>query len=558
MLLSIHINNYTLVESLEIEFARGTTAITGETGAGKSLVLDALGMALGDRADSDTIRHGKSRAEITATFDISKINAAHQWLQKNDFDEADGQCILRRLYTTEGRSRGYINGQPCTMQQLQLLGEMLTDIHSQHEHQSLLRRETHRRLLDEYANTTELADEVSKVFRRWKQVNKHLNDLIERADELAARRELLAFQVKELQQLGPDNNELSNLEKEQQTLANAGQILEDSHNLLAICDQSEGFNIRDGLNRALSILSGLKHKPDALLNAEEMLQSAMIQVEEAIHEIDNHIDRFEADPQRLQQVEERLSAIFELSRKHRVNADQLVETLESLDAELKELDDGGESIDSLQQEQDRLAALYSQQSAQLTALRSKAAVTMAAEINQQLQLLSMQGAELVVSLTPAADGELRASGGEDIEFLISTNPGQPAKALQKIASGGELSRVSLAIQVVAAAHSEIPTLVFDEVDVGIGGSTADVVGQLLKQLGERGQVISVTHQPQVAAHAHHHYRASKIVDTVGAESAMTPLNQQQRIEELARMLGGAKVTEQTLSHASEMLSLAAG
>lgn len=557
MLLSIHINNYTLVESLEIEFASGTTAITGETGAGKSLVLDALGMALGDRADTDTIRHTKSRAEITATFDISKIDAAQRWLQLNDFDVADGQCILRRLYTTEGRSRGYINGQPCTMQQLQLLGEMLTDIHSQHEHQSLLRRDTHRRLLDEYAGTTDLAGEVVSVFQQWNKVNKQLNGLIERADELKARRELLAFQVEELQQLGLSHDELINLEQEQQTLANAEQILEDSHNLLAICDQNENFNVRDGINRALMTLASLKHKPTALANAEEMLQSAMIQVEEAIHEIDNHIDRFEADPQRLQQVEERLSAIFELSRKHRVNADQLPETLEALEAELKELEDGGESIEALQQQLDRLTISYSSQSAKLTAQRSKAAKTMAADINKQLQLLSMQGAELVVSLSPVPTGELRANGGEDIEFLISTNPGQPAKALQKIASGGELSRVSLAIQVVAAAHSDIPTLVFDEVDVGIGGSTADVVGRLLKQLGERGQVISVTHQPQVAAHAHHHYLASKVVDNISAESLMTPLNQQQRVEELARMLGGAKVTEQTLSHASELLSLAA-
>ena len=555
MLLSININNYTLVESLEIEFSKGTTAITGETGAGKSLVLDALGMALGDRADSDTIRHGKKRAEITAAFDISSTPEAKNWLHSNDLD-ADDQCILRRLYTTEGRSRGYINGQSCTMQQLQTLGDMLTDIHSQHEHQSLLRRETHRRLLDEYANTTELATEVAASYQQWNSANKQLNNLLEHADELTARKDLLTFQVQELQQLGLDNNELGNLEKEQQTLANADQILQDSHSLLAVCDQDESFNIREGLNRALTILSGLKHRPEALGNAEELLQSSMIQVEEAIHEISNHIDRFEANPQRLQQVEERLSAIFQLSRKHRVNGDQLAETLESLEAELQELKGGGESIETLQEELNKLADNYSAKSAKLSKQRTKAATVMANEINQQLQLLSMEGAELVVSISPLSEGEFRATGNEDIEFLIATNPGQPHKPLQKIASGGELSRVSLAIQVVAAAHSNIPTLVFDEVDVGIGGSTADIVGQLLKQLGDRGQVISVTHQPQVAAHAHHHYRASKVVETNSAESLMTPLDQQQRVEELARMLGGAKVTDQTLSHASELLKLA--
>lgn len=555
VLLSININNYTLVESLEIEFSKGTTAITGETGAGKSLVLDALGMALGDRADSDTIRHGKQRAEITATFDISSTPEAKNWLHSNDLD-ADDQCILRRLYTTEGRSRGYINGQSCTMQQLQTLGDMLTDIHSQHEHQSLLRRETHRRLLDEYANTIELATEVAASYQQWNSANKQLNNLLEHADELTARKDLLTFQVQELQQLGLEKNELDNLEKEQQTLANADQILQDSHSLLAVCDQDESFNIREGLNRALTILSGLKHKPEALANAEELLQSSMIQVEEAVHEIGNHIDRFEADPQRLQQVEERLSAIFQLSRKHRVNGDQLAETLESLEAELQALKGGGESIETLQEALNKLADDYRAKSAKLSKQRASAATVMADEINQQLQLLSMEGAELVVSISPLSAGEFRATGNEDIEFLIATNPGQPHKPLAKIASGGELSRVSLAIQVVAAAHSNIPTLVFDEVDVGIGGSTADIVGQLLKQLGDRGQVISVTHQPQVAAHAHHHYRASKVVETNSAESLMTPLDNQQRVEELARMLGGAKVTDQTLSHASELLKLA--
>ena len=555
MLLSININNYTLVETLEIEFSSGTTAITGETGAGKSLVLDALGMALGDRADTGTIRHGKDRAEITATFDIKGLEEANEWLESNDYS-ADDQCILRRLYTIEGRSRGYINGQSCTMQQLQQLGEMLTDIHSQHEHQSLLRRETHRKLLDDYANTTDLAVQVSTCYRQWHSAHKKLSSLMERSDELIARKDLLSFQVNELQQLDLAPTSLAKLELEQQTLANADQILAESQSVLAICDQTEGFNVRDGLNRALSTLAGLKHKPEALSNAEELLQSGLIQIEEATSEIESYVDRFEADPQRLQLVEEQLAVIFQLARKHRVNADQLAETLTLLEQELQSLQDGGESIDALQQQLDELAAAYEASAKKLSAIREKASKTMGSEINEQLQKLSMEGAELLVQLTALNEGEYRASGFEEVEFVIATNPGQPHKPLAKIASGGELSRVSLAIQVVAAAHSKIPTLVFDEVDVGIGGSTADIVGQLLKTLGDRGQVISVTHQPQVAAHAHHHYRASKVVDTQSAASLMTPLSRQERIEELARMLGGATVTEQTLSHATELLSLA--
>lgn len=543
------------METLEIEFSGGTTAITGETGAGKSLVLDALGMALGDRADTGTIRHGKDRAEITATFAIDTIDDAVIWLSENDFS-ADDECILRRIYTAEGRSRGYINGQSCTMQQLQQLGEMLTDIHSQHEHQSLLRRETHRKLLDDYADTTELATQVVTAFRAWHGANKKLSSLMERSDELIARKDLLSFQVNELQQLDLSSSSLEKLELEQQTLANAEQILVESQSVLAICDQTEGFNVRDGLNRALSTLAGLKHKPEALSNAEELLQSGLIQIEEATSEIESYVDRFEADPQRLQLVEDQLAVIFQLARKHRVNADQLAETLTLLEQELQSLQDGGESIDALQQQVDELASDYETVANKLSVIRGKASQIMASEINQQLQRLSMEGAELLVQLTAFNEGEYRASGFEEVEFVIATNPGQPHKPLAKIASGGELSRVSLAIQVVAAAHSKIPTLVFDEVDVGIGGSTADIVGQLLKTLGDRGQVISVTHQPQVAAHAHHHYRASKVVEANSAESLMVALNRQQRVDELARMLGGAQVTDQTLSHASELLSLA--
>ena len=555
MLLSINISNYTLVESLEIEFAQGTTAITGETGAGKSLVLDALGMALGDRADTDTIRHGKERAEITATFDINTIEAAKTWLDANDFN-SDENCILRRIYTREGRSRGYINGQPSTMSQLQELGDMLADIHSQHEHQSLLRKETHRRLLDEYANAEDLATKVASDYSAWHKVHIDLTNLLQRSDELDDRKDLLNFQVNELQQIDLTAKHLEQLELEQKTLANAEQIVQDSHNLLAICEQAEGFNLRDSLNRALSILANIEYKPDALKITEELLQGGLIQIEEAINEISHHIDRFEADPQRLQIVEEQLSAVFQLSRKHRVNPDQLETTLQTLEAELKNLIGGSENINALEEKLADLASSYEKSAKQLSSKRKAASKAMSKDINRQLQKLSMEGAELLVQLSPVNNCEYRSRGLEEIEFLLATNPGQPHKMLAKIASGGELSRVSLAIQVVAASHSTMPTLVFDEVDVGIGGSTADIVGQLLKQLGDRGQVISVTHQPQVAAHAHHHYRASKVIEDNNAESLMSPLDHQQRVAELARMLGGAKVTDQTVSHASELLSLA--
>ncbi|MDG2017943.1 MAG: DNA repair protein RecN [Porticoccaceae bacterium] len=555
MLLSITINNYTLVDSLDIEFSSGTTAITGETGAGKSLILDALSMALGDRADSSTIRQGKERAQITASFDVSAISAARQWLEAQDYAD-DNECILRRTYNTEGRSRGYINGQPCTMQQLQQLGDLLVDLHSQHEHQSLLRRSTHRKLLDEFAASSELAGQVEQCFQDWHLASKKLHDLAERSEELTARSELLQFQVEELREFNLQPHYLQQLEQEQQNLANAEQIIQDSQQLLAISDQGETFNLRDGFHQSLSILSQLKHKPKALEEAEQLLQSGLIQVDEAVRCIEQHIDGFEADPQRLQQIEDELGLIFQLARKHRVDSPQLEEKLNELDTDLKQLTAGDQNLEALQQQVDEFAANYKKAAAKLSLIRQQGAAMMSEQINQQLQQLSMEGAELLVKLTPLEENNFKSYGLEDIELVISTNPGQAHKPLAKVASGGELSRVSLAIQVVAAANSSIPTVVFDEVDVGIGGSTADIVGQLLKQLGDRGQVISVTHQPQVAAHAHQHYVVSKMTDNSRAESSIVHLDQAQRIEELARMLGGAKVTQQTLSHASELLDLA--
>jgi DNA repair protein RecN (Recombination protein N) len=555
LLLSITINNYTLVDTLEIEFSRGTTAITGETGAGKSLILDALSMALGDRADSSTIRQGKDRAQISASFDVSTIRLAKQWLDVHDYAD-DDECILRRTYTTEGRSRGYINAQPCTMQQLQQLGDLLVDLHSQHEHQSLLRRNTHRNLLDEFTGCHSLAQQVGKCFQKWQTASNQLNSLAERSEELLARKELLKFQADELQALNLEPDYLKALEAEQQNLANAEQIIHDSQQLLAICDQQERFNLRAGFSQSLSILAQLKHKPEALQEAEQLLQAGLIQVDEAIHSVEQHIDLFEANPERLKHIEDELGVIFQLARKHRLESHQLADKLTEIETELKSLTAGDQSLEALQQELDALATEYNALAKDLSQARAEGAVEMSAKINQQLQQLSMEGAELLVQLTPLEENNFKSYGLEDVELMIATNPGQTHKPLSKVASGGELSRVSLAIQVVAAANSSIPTLVFDEVDVGIGGSTADTVGRLLKQLGEQGQVISVTHQPQVAAHAHQHYLVSKITADTRAESSIIAMNKSQRIEELARMLGGAKVTDQTRSHANELFDLA--
>jgi DNA repair protein RecN (Recombination protein N) len=443
------------------------------------------------------------------------------------------------------------------MAQLKELGEMLTDIHNQHEHQSLLKRTTHRRLLDEYGKAENLVAQVKTDYKNWKNTADTLNNLVKSADEIDAKIELLKFQVQELQSVSIARDHIKALEIEQKTLANAEQIVKDSHSLLSICDQSERSNLRDNFNQALSILSNMPYKPKAMDITQELLQSGLIQVEEAISEIQHHIDRFEANPEKLRVVEEELSEIFQLARKHRINPDELYAKKVALEKELKTLIHGSENIDILNQELSRLSQSYEISAKKLSAQRKRSAISMAKEINQQLDLLSMKGAEILIELTPLPLFDFRENGLESIEFLLVTTPGQKHKSIAKVASGGELSRISLAINVVAAGHSKIPTLVFDEVDVGIGGSTADIVGQLLKKLGEDGgQVISVTHQPQVAAHAHHHYLSSKIIDKDNFSSQMTTLNKQQRIDELARMLGGSRVTEQTRCSASELLELA--
>ena len=554
MLTHLSIQNFTLVDHLDLDMKPGMTVITGETGAGKSILLDALGQTLGDRAEADRVRLGATRADITATFDTSAIAAAQEWLVNNDLQQPENpqECLLRRLINNEGKSKSYINGQPVTLQQLRTLGEMLIDIHSQHEHQSLLLKETHRRLLDEFAGQTELARQVRLTFREWQSRLEHYIHLRDNAAEVSARFQLLSYQVQELDQLGLVTGELEKLETEQRSLANAGEILQGSHELLALCnDDEQGLDIN--LHRALHILRAMPEKSAALAAAEELLISAQIQVEEARHEIDHHIDTFNLDPERLQLVEERLSAIYDIARKHRVRPEELAELIERLSTELTQLQGGDARLDQLAQQVEAAEKAFLQLARQLSTKRQKAANQLAQQVNAQLKMLAMEHAKLTVHLATLAD-KPSANGLEDIEFLISTNPGQAPKPLAKVASGGELSRISLAIQVITAQTSATPTLVFDEVDVGIGGATADVVGQLLRQLGEKGQVICVTHLAQVASKGHQHLLVSKKSTKTNAESTLELLDGEDKVTEIARMLGGAKITEQSMAHAREILA----
>lgn len=555
MLVHLSVHNYAIVEHLDLELQRGMTVISGETGAGKSIMLDALGLALGDRADSSVVRQGADKADILASFDLADIPDAQAWLAARDLDN-DGPCILRRVITAEGRSRGYINGSPCPQGDLKALGELLIDIHSQHEHQSLLKPDTHRRLLDEYAGAQELARQVHLAAQRWKQTRQTLDRLSNASDEQRARHQLLSYQLEELENLALGEHELEQLEQEHKNLANAGQLLGACQQVMEFCSENDAGNVLSALTSSLQRLTAFQGQSGALGEAVNLLASAQIQVEEAVGELNRFIDHFDADPQRQQALEERLDAIYSLARKHRVQPAELPELQQRLLSELESLNADDEAVERLGEELEAYARHYLEKAEELSRVRQAAATCLGEAVEDEIQRLGMPGGRFSVVLKPVAPGENPPHGLELVEFLVSANPGQPPRALAKVASGGELSRISLAIQVITAQTSRTPTLVFDEVDVGIGGPTAEIVGQLLRRLGERGQVLTVTHLPQVAAQGHNHLFVHKARGVDETRTAVAELNGDARVEEIARMLGGVDLTEQSLAHARQMVSTA--
>jgi DNA repair protein RecN (Recombination protein N) len=555
MLVHLSVHNYAIVEHLDLELDRGMSVISGETGAGKSIMLDALGLTLGDRADSGVVRPGADKADILASFDLSDIPEARAWLAERDLEQ-DGPCILRRVITAEGRSRGYINGSPCPQGDLKALGELLIDIHSQHEHQSLLKAETHRRLLDEYAGSQELSRQVQLAAQRWKQTKNELERLSSQGDEQRARHQLLSYQLEELDNLALGENELEQLEQEHKNLTNAESLLSACRLVIEQCSENDAGNVLSALTGSLNRLGAFQGQPGALSEATNLLASAQIQVEEAVGELNRFLDHFDADPERLQQMEERLDAIYTLARKHRTQPNELTAMQQQLFEELESLNADDQVVDRLSDELTSFARHYQKKASELSTLRNAAANTLATAVEQEMQSLGMPGGRFSIKLSPNNSSEPHPNGLEQLEFLVSANPGQPLKTLAKVASGGELSRISLAIQVITAQTSRVPTLVFDEVDVGIGGPTAEVVGQLLRRLGDRGQVLTVTHLPQVAAQGHQHLFVHKLRGSDATRTAVSKLDSGQRVEEIARMLGGVDLTEESLAHARQMVGSA--
>jgi len=553
MLTHLNIKNFAVVQRLSIDLHAGLSVITGETGAGKSIAVDALGLVLGDRADNGIIRDGTERAEISASFDISSNTGAQQWLDEQGLDTDD--CILRRVLTRDGRSRAFINGSTATLTQLRDFGESLIDIHSQHEHQSLLDKASHRRLLDAYASADKLAASVATLYQQWHQAESELSQLNNDLHNQTEQHQLLRYQLEELDELNLQPGELENLETEQQRLASAGEILGSGQQILALTQDSEidSTDCSSLINQAIRLSDSIQDDHSDLNETRELLKNAQIQIEEASSSLTHYLSQVNIDPQRQQLVEQRLSDIYQIARKHQIQPPELADLHERLTVDLQQVDGMDERIEALAEQLAQYRQQYLQAAQQLSNKRQAACKTFDLQIAQHLESLGMDGCHFITQLSPFDANTLSAHGLESIEFLVSTNPGQSPRQLSKVASGGELSRISLAIQVISAQASSIPVLVFDEVDVGIGGGTAEVVGRLLRKLGDTGQVICVSHQPQVAAQAHQHLSVSKQSADGQTDSQMSLLSEEEKVAEIARMLGGLKLTDQTLAHAKEML-----
>lgn len=554
MLRHLHIRNFALVESLELDLEPGMSVLSGETGAGKSILLGALGLTLGDRADSGVIRHGANRAEISASFHIANLPAVQSWLAERELEMED-ECILRRTVSNDGRSRAYINGQPAPVQSLKEIGEQLVDIHGQHAHQSLLKRDIQRQLLDSFAGQIQQARETATAYRQWQKLNDEYQELSRASTERDSRLELLRYQVQELESLKLEENELNALDEEHARLANANRLLEGSQAAVNLLYDNDDQSITSLLQRTLNELQELQNYDSALTPACELLDGAAIQAKEAAAELRHYVDGLEIDPQRLDWVEQRLAAIHDLARKHRIEPEQLPSLMQQLQQELDELDQAGTRLEGMQAAIDQAYSHYLSMAEKLSNERTRAAKQLAQQVSANMQELGMGGGRFDIVLNPLGDNPGPA-GLESVEFQVSANPGQPLRPLSKVASGGELSRISLAIQVITAGQEGIPTLIFDEVDVGVGGGVAEMVGRQLRRLGDSRQVLCVTHQPQVAAQGHQHFQISKQSKGEATRTEVKMLDGEKRVAEIARMSGGVTITEQTLDHARELIAQA--
>ncbi len=553
MLRSLYIRDFVIVDELDIDLESGFTVLTGETGAGKSILLDALSLAMGERADPSQIREGKNRAEISAIFSLTdplKKNIS-SWLEVQDFStEDDGATIiLKRVIDTSGRSKAFINGGTATLNQLKELSSFLVDIHGQHAHQLLLKTGAQRDLLDNQANLDGLVAEVKQLYQAWQTAKKQLELAKNAGENLQKEQERLAWQLEELDALAPQAGEWAEIEQDHARLANAAKLIEGSQNAIQALQDQEG-NAEELLSKAFHEIADLAKLDSNLEDAKIAIESAQIQISEASHSLNRYLQKIDVDPERLATVEERLKALHSAAKKFKVMPNDLPEKWAEIQEQVTAIKNS-QDLGALEQNLSKTLAAYLKSAKKLSQERIAAAKTLERLVTAAMQDLAMAGGVFAIQIEALEEGN--AHGLEQVEFLVAGHPGATPKQLAKVASGGELARISLAISVITSEASQIPTLIFDEVDSGIGGAVAETVGKRLKELGQAHQVLCVTHLPQVAAEGHQHWKVAKQSQDNVTISSMQILSRQERVEEIARMLGGAEITDTTRRHARELL-----
>ncbi len=556
MLTHIHIKNFVIVSELELEFHNHLNVLTGETGAGKSIWVDALGLALGNRSDGQVIREGETRCEIAASFDLCNNPAALQWLQQHELNNAsdnEAECIIRRVFNQDRSSRSFINGSPCPQSLVSELANLLESRHSQHQHQALLNRDSQQRQVDQYAKSGPILDIIFTLHTQWKNQQRELDTLLAQVENKDNELNLLQYQSKELAALELQEGEWQNLHKEHQRLHNAKSLITELNQAIELAGENEQNSAAQLLQAAISHIDIIYNEEPQLQSAMSLLKSAAIHLEEANNELTHYRSHLDLSPDRLKHIEERLSAIHELARKHHVNPEDLHAVQKSLAQKIARLEACDTTIDQLRQSINKIEKTYLTHAKKLTALRQKAATIFDKQITEHMQLLGIEGGKFRLHFEHT-DGMISPLGNERVNYVVSTNPGQAVQPIGKVVSGGELSRISLAIQVLTAGQAQTPTLIFDEVDTGIGGKTAEVVGKLLRTLSATTQILCITHLPQVAAQGQHHYKAHKFNNKKVTTTTIVELNKDERIEEIARMLAGSTITQQAKAHAKELLA----
>ena len=586
MLLQLTIQNFAIVKALDIDWQQGMTTITGETGAGKSIAIDALGLCLGDRATTNTVRPGTKKADLAATFDVTHNTLAQQWLATQELQQtqlgsdsnadsktgsnadsktgsnADAndnaletqECILRRVISAEGRSRAFINGSQVPLAQLKELGQLLINIHGQHDHQLIIKPTEQRKMLDAFAGHDDLIDNVKHYYQSYRKQVAELEALELSQQQREAKKQLLQYQVQELDEFSLQLDEFQTLEADFKRFSHSQQILSDTMESLHILSQNEHFNALDALQKCHDTLSTLAHYDNELANIATMINDAVVQLEEANNDLRHYHDRLELDPQAFSMIEERYSQAIQLAKKHQVAPEQLPDYHQQLALELNSLNGDENRLAGLADEIEQTKLRYFEAAQILTDSRIAAAKTLSDDVTANIQTLNMPHGQFAVAITPLSSEKPSAQGQDEVLFVVSINPGQSLEAMHKVASGGELSRISLAMQVILADKVVSPALIFDEVDVGISGPTAAMVGAKLQQLAKNTQVICVTHLPQVACKGHQQLFVAKLTDGEHTETTVTELSEGARVKEIARLLAGNTITESSLANAQELLA----